>query len=304
MGNTSIAWTNKTWNPVVGCSRVSAGCKNCYAFELHDKRHKGWQNGWKEAPTQYHQPFSEIQTLSDRLRDPLRWRSSQRVFVNSMSDLFHPDVPERFIDQVWGIMMVGAMRENAPHVFQVLTKRPERMREYLTHPERQLRVSSAVSPFVNDADFWCDAIRFNPSGLTHPNIWLGTSVEDQKSADKRIPLLLDVPAAVRFLSCEPLLEEVDLRLGESHGVPTESEPLRERADLLHWVICGGESGPGARPMELYWAVRLREACQQVGIPFFMKQFGSFLAQRYGFVDKKGENPLEWIEELRVQEYPG
>lgn len=234
---TGIHWTDETWNPVVGCTRVSAGCRHCYAFSLHNMRFRAYRDGkFPTAPQQYHQPFHVVQLMPDRIEQPLHWRKPRRVFVNSMSDLFHEDVPFDFIDRVFNVMI-----ETPRHTYQVLTKRPERMREYVSNR----------------------AIRYNWHKDAHMpprNIWLGVSVEDQAAADKRIPVLLDTRAAVRFLSCEPLLEAVDL----SYWLGEEMPPLQ-------WVIVGGESGPRYRPMELAWARSLRDQCTAAGSAFFFKQ---------------------------------
>jgi len=230
-GKTSIHWTNDTWNPVTGCTRVSAGCDHCYAFAQHDMRHVAWKRGrFPTAPAQYHLPFSRVQLLEYRLYgkdSPLRWRKPRRVFVNSMSDLFQDAVPDSYIAQVFAVMQHAER-----HTFQVLTKRPERM----------ARLCRDLLPLL-------------------PNVWLGTSVEHQAAADERIPLLLQTPAVVRFLSCEPLLTAVDL----SAYLTTDG------MHRLDWIIVGGESGPHHRPMQLDWARSIREQCHAAGFAFFFKQ---------------------------------
>src|SRR5690348_14696881 len=169
-GKSPIQWTDASWNPVVGCKRVSAGCDHCYAFQLHDQRHIAWKRGrWDAAPKQYRLPFSKVQLLPERLNDPLRWRKPRRVFVNSMSDLFHEDVPGEFINQVW-----NTMRNAKQHTYQILTKRPERLLEWT-----QTKARATGWP-INE--IWPDWI------------WLGVSVENQAAADERIPVLLETPA--------------------------------------------------------------------------------------------------------------
>jgi protein gp37 len=234
MGDKSkIEWTDATWNPVVGCTRVSAGCDHCYAFQLHDTRHVAWKRGrMPTAPPQYHVPFSTVQTFPARLDQPLRWRRPRRIFVNSLSDLFHDAVPDEFIDRVFGVM--GRAKW---HTFQILTKRPKRMAEYVASPGRSERVCAAA-----------DAM---PGGLSGaicqgfwplPNVWLGVSVEDQRAADERIPLLLETPAAVRFLSCEPLLGPVDLKgyLPFQVELPPRPDRYFGWRRGIDWVIVGGE----------------------------------------------------------------
>lgn len=216
MSKSKIEWTEATWNPVTGCTKVSAGCKNCYA-ERMSRRLKAMGN------RNYTNGFA-VTEHPHMLDKPRCWRKPQRIFVNSMSDLFHPEVSFAFIHAVF-----NTMRDADHHVYQVLTKRPERMLEYVTAHE--------VEPL--------------PS-----HIWLGTSVE-QRRWFHRIDTLRRVPAAVRFLSLEPLLED----LGELD------------LDDIHWVIVGGESGPGARPMDARWAANIRDACDIASVPFFFKQWG-------------------------------
>lgn len=194
MSATQIAWTQTTWNPVVGCSKLSPGCKHCYAASLHDKRHRAYLQGKLQSYPQYARPFSEIQFIPERLDAPLRWRTPRRVFVNSMSDLFHESVAN---SQIWAVL---ATCWQAPrHTFQILTKRPARL-----------------------ADF------------TYPaNVWLGVTVENQEAADSRIPALRAVPATTRFLSCEPLLEPLRLNLAGIHWVIVGGEKAGQRARPMH-----------------------------------------------------------------------
>lgn len=221
-----IEWTDKTWNPVTGCTKVSQGCKNCYAERIYERF-----NG--------HGSFKNIICHHNRLGHPLKWKKPSMIFVNSMSDLFHEDVPFEFIDHVFDNMYASNW-----HIFQVLTKRPERMLAFYEWKQ-------AGNGF-KFGDHW-----------PLKNVWIGVSVEDQEAADERIPLLLKVPAAVRFLSCEPLLGEIDLG--------------RDVIFLkkLHWVIVGGESGSGARPMHPDWVISLRDQCKVADISFFFKQWGEF-----------------------------
>ena len=276
MADSSIEWTDKVWNPVVGCTKVSQGCKNCYAKTLHDRRHKAYKEGggyWNNGqpiPAQYAEPFEAVQLMPERLTDPLHWRKPQRVFANSVSDLFHPDVPFEFIDRVFAVMALSPR-----HTYQILTKRPERMQEYLTYPDRLLAI--AVETFGLKKSIPNGAL--NEPMLRKlwplPNVWLGTSVENQEAADKRIPHLLETPAAVRFLSCEPLLGPVDLEpyLWEAAGPEWAGKNLAEPG--IDWVITGGESGRGTRPMRALWARDLRDQCAVADVPFFFKQWGEW-----------------------------
>ena len=223
MSNTKIEWATKVWNPVTGCSKVSAGCKSCYA-ETYAKRFWGKRK------------FTDVQCHEDKLDQPFHWKKPQRIFVNSMSDLFHESIPFTFIDSVFEIM--GFAKQ---HIFIILTKRPKRMKEFYN---------------------WTHI--FNHFGMMD-NVWLGASVEDQKTADERIPLLLQTPAAVRFISAEPLLERI-----EFFGLqPFINDP---KFNKLDWVICGGESGKNARPVHPDWARSLRDQCKEANVPFFFKQW--------------------------------
>lgn len=292
MADTSIEWTDKTWNPVVGCTKISPGCKNCYAKTLHDQRHKAHGEG-KRVPPQYAHPFEVVQTMPDRLTDPLSWRAPKKVFVNSVSDLFHDDIPEAFIDQVFGVMALARR-----HTFQVLTKRPARMAAYIA----RLRADSEgrwfypalfehVSTLFRDAGDEATRERFlqaahdhqGKSGWPLPNVWLGTSVENQAATDERIPYLLRTPAEVRFLSCEPLLGAVDLRRHLTPLVDTgEDIPRAERREWdlptrlpgIDWVIVGGESGADARPCNVEWVRSVVQQCRAAGTAVFVKQLGA------------------------------
>jgi len=293
---TTIQWTDETWNPTTGCSRVSEGCRNCYIERTPPFRMAGRKLG---DPVQLH---------PDRLAAPLHWKKPRRVFVNSLSDLFHEDVPFNFIDKVFGVM---GSEEAGHHAFQVLTKRPKRMLEYAQRFTRQ-------------------GIDFNQ---LFPQVGLGVSAEDQKTADERIPILLQVPAAVRFLSVEPMLGPVDIHpwLYERELVPRE-----EKRPKLDWIIVGGESGPKSRPCDVVWIRSIVRQCKAASVPCFVKQLGDYVLDRNdaGFdgemptdwpmdtdvddpvnewnwqgakirvrLSKKGGIPKEWPEDLRVREWP-
>lgn len=281
MGKTSIEWTDETWNPVVGCTRVSEGCRFCYAFEIHDMRHAAHKAG-KAVPAQYAKPFKEVQLLPERLEQPYHWRKPRQVFVNSMSDLFHPAVPFEFIARVFTTMM-GSPK----HTFQILTKRPERAAGFLGRcGSWEGYVTHNGEPPVS---YGGTGIIVGPGADNRwplSNVWLGTSVEDQEHADKRIPYLLRCPAAVRFLSCEPLLGPITFRIGQldcqdcEHNrnggtIDRTPEPCDGNCPQIKWVIVGGESGDHARPMHPDWARSICNQCQSAGVPFFFKQWGEW-----------------------------
>ena len=230
----AIEWTDETWNPVTGCTRVSPGCDHCYMYTLYPRLNAMGVPGYGVSP-------SIVTELPERLQVPLRWKKPRRIFVNSMSDLFHPQVTYEFIYDTFKVMTESA--EKCGHVFQVLTKRPGR----------------AVG-------WWKKYESFFPEGWPS-NIWIGTSVESQKYAP-RLTVLARLPAKVRFVSAEPLLEALDL-----------SQWLKRRD--LQWVIVGGESGPGARPMEIEWAASLKEQCDEADVRFFLKQLGGVRNKRGG-----------------------
>ena len=228
-GATAIEWTETTWNPVTGCDRVSPGCDHCYALRLAGRlKTMGQAKYQRDGDPRTSGPGFGVTCHEDEIEAPLRWKKPRLVFVNSMSDLFHPAVPE---DVIWRVFSV--MAEADRHRFQVLTKRPQRMVELITR--------------------WTEyAGGEGPPG----NVWLGTSIENDRYTFRTYPLRA-TPAAVRFLSLEPLLGPLpSLSLGG-----------------IDWVIVGGESGPGARPMHPDWARDIRDRCVAEGIPFFFKQWG-------------------------------
>lgn len=245
MGQRSaIEWTDATWNPVTGCTRISAGCDNCYAATLSTRLLRDIYLAREpvvDSDLTKRDPFA-VRLWPERLPDPLGWREPRHVFVNSMSDLFHRDVPEDFVEQIFEVML-----STPRHTYQVLTKRPSRARRFLQRHPRFLR-----------------------AGVLPRHIWIGTSVEDQ-AATHRIPHLLQVPAEVRFLSCEPLIGPIDL---DPRG--------------LDWVIVGGESGVRRRVMDPAWARAIRDRCADAGVAFFFKQWG-------GRTPKAGGRELDGVE---------
>lgn len=255
MNDTKIEWADRTWNPVSGCTKISAGCKYCYAESIAERfGGPAYPNGFG------------ITLRPHRIDDPKKWKKPARVFVNSMSDLFHEDIPPEFLEEC-----LEVMRDCPQHTFQILTKRPEQMLKTMW------------------AWYDCDCENCtmgNGCGFL-PNIWLGVSVESQKVID-RIDRLREAPAAVRFLSLEPLLGPVE-------------------ADFtgIDWVIIGGESGPKARSLELSWVRDIIDQCRRDGAAVFVKQLGSRHAKNHYHVNHpKAGDPLEWPVEIRIREFPG
>lgn len=264
---TNIGWCDATWNPVTGCSKVSTGCKNCYAEAMAPRLARMGAKGYTELPWTAANAATNVQTHSDRLGKPLHWRDPRRVFVNSTSDLFHNEVSAGFIAQVFAVMMAAER-----HTFQILTKRPQRMTALLNDRNFSLRLLPiAYHELTGDCP---DA---HDKKWPVPNLWLGVSVEDQRAASERIPYLLDTPAALRFLSCEPLLGPVDLTdvplKHHTAAIPAGNclTPDLDGNWSIGWVIAGGESGPDHRDMDPDWARSLRDQAASAGVPFFFKQ---------------------------------
>lgn len=263
---TNISWCTSTWNPIRGCSRVSEGCRNCYA-EAMAYRFSGPGMPYEGLVTikggvRQRQWNGNIKFVPETLDQPIRWKRPRRIFVNSMSDLFHPNVSDEIRDQIFAVMAIAKH-----HTFQILTKRPEIAEEYLSNTMRLDNIYQwwhSYSGTPREAEDW-----------PLPNVHIGVSVEDI-NAKKRIDTLKNVPATVRFLSCEPLLG--DLGMVNLHGID--------------WVIVGGESGHGARPMHPDWARSLRDQCISARVPFFFKQHGEFVGtghEKFGILPRTSPN---------------
>ena len=300
--HSSIEWTDATWNVVVGCSKVSAGCDHCYAIRTAT-RMTAHPNPKVSSPYEGTVDAGEwtgrVNMVHDRLTLPMRWTKPRRIFVNAQSDLFHKGVSDDFIARVLAVMAL-----TPHHTYQVLTKRPGRMRALLSSPDFREAVIDHVCWYDNPAE-----VPRVPWPL--PNVHIGVSVEDQKAADLRIPLLLDTPAAVRWLSCEPLLGPVNVPVCRCLGVgsiahgrhwpDTVCDECDGSGSQIDWVVAGGESGPDARPMHPDWARSLRDQCETAGVPFLFKQTGSVLAREWG-CKGKGSDSSEWPESF-PREYP-
>ena len=292
-----IEWTEKTWNPVVGCAVTSPGCKNCYAMQMAGRLES--INSVTNKMPQYVGTTKKVNGKTvwtgkigiapDHVWEkPLRRKKPTMYFVNSEGDLFHPNVPDDAIDRAFAVMALSPQ-----HTFQVLTKHPERMRDWMRAHTTETWGDLGYSlffqqafewPYFSDKEEWLDNHLHN-GALSDalccqpelwPNVWLGVSVEDQNHANQRIPLLLDTPAAIRFISVEPLLSKISFRWAAWHPMSGGKGTITNHLDglrRLDWVICGGESGRNARPMHPAWARSLRDECAEAGVPFFFKQWG-------------------------------
>jgi protein gp37 len=286
---TQIEWTHRpgtkgeSWNPIAGCSIVSPGCSHCYAMQMAARiermggpdHYRGLTQPSKAGPVW----TGKVALAPDAtLLKPLKAKAPRTYFVNSMSDLFHEDVPDAWIDRIFAVI---AMTER--HTYLVLTKRAERMRRYMTDPDMPRRVAAEGGRLMENGDRWLSFL--GRDGLWPlRNLWLGVSAERQQEAEARIPHLMRTPAYCRFVSAEPLLGPIDLLcIQDDRGTPALGHGASP-----DWVIVGGESGPGARPMDLSWARSIRDQCDAAGVSFFMKQ-----------IDKKQPIPAD----LAVRQWP-
>jgi protein gp37 len=263
MGKTEIQWTDFTWNPVTGCTKVSQGCRFCYAETIANRF-------WKDRK------FTDVICHPERLDQPSHLKKPRMIFVNSMSDLFHPGVPFEFIDKVLNVMAT-----NPQHTYQILTKRPERLLEWCKHQNAKLKkigFDHIDGKYFELPDF----------------IWIGVSVEDQKSADERVPILQDVPAAIRFLSIEPMLEEISIGhlLRGDASIRGIDQFFKYK---VNWVIIGCESGAKRRECKIEWVEKLVKECREAPIPVFVKQ----LQINSKVVDDINQFP----EHLRIRQFP-
>lgn len=368
---TGIEWTDATWNPIVGCSVVSPGCTNCYAMRMAARIEKmavakleAWQSD-VGATISRPSPFlyagltlpskagavwtgKVARAADETLTAPLRWKKPRKVFVNSMGDLFHEAVPDAWIDRVFAVMALAPQ-----HTFQVLTKRSGRMRAYVSsravldesgQPAEDVRCAMTTLAATPSRREMAPTLKAIPLGKICaggpwplPNVWLGVSAEDQRRADERVPDLLATPAAVRFVSAEPLLGPIDFTNinppdngygGRAHGVDALSKHNRVLRGVLDWVIAGGESGLNARPLHVAWARSIVDQCKAAEVACFVKQLGGRPTMnerdavqavalgagwdRHGdkseegtvfLRHRKGAAPIEWPADLRVQEWP-
>lgn len=301
---TNIEWTEATWNPIRGCSRVSEACRNCYAETLA-KRFSGKGQPYEGLIARTGQWNGKVAFIDHKLDEPLRWQKPQMIFVNSTSDLFHEALSNEQIAAVFGVMAAAPK-----HTFQILTKRPGRMHEWFQWHASQVREKDLrFEPWricEAEAQEYIPDLSAAGTGSPWPlqNVWLGVSVEDQKTADERIPLLIETPAAVRWISAEPLLGEIRLQ-GLARGEAmeqgeyrqylaiegTKENPYRDNSGRINWVVAGGESGAKARPMHPDWPRTLRDQCSAASVPFLFKQWGEWAPQLECTTTKGAENAL-------------
>jgi protein gp37 len=327
---TTIEWTDRTWNPTRGCSLVSHGCTNCYAmkqahrFSGQGKPYEGLTRLGHSGPTW----TGKVRLVPEALDQPRSWRNPSRVFVNSMSDLFHEGLANEDIAAVFGVMAACPQ-----HTFQILTKRPDRMQAWFRWVESQrgpltvelvkqggawprpdsMSAQALLCLYFAAEQHSVDIAPGTFAGWPLPNVWLGVSVEDQATADERIPLLLQTPAAVRFVSYEPALGPVDF---SAYLDGSTRWSLATGATKLDWLIVGGESGTKARPCDVEWLRSAVRQCRAAGVACFVKQLGAYPVLRHGqtdrqslhssgypLSDRKGGDWSEWPLDLRVRKFP-
>jgi protein gp37 len=321
-----IEWTGKTWNPLTGCSRKSAGCENCYAETMTKRLALMGQEKYQGLINDRGKFNGVIKFDEKALMLTLSVKKPTVWFVNSMSDLFHENVKNEWIDKIFAVMALCPQ-----HTFQVLTKRADRMQDYLTNFQsrdvlnldwiRYDLFRHSVVNFLPDSieivseDVGCEMeyTSYYLKTFPLPNVWLGVSVENQKAADERIPLLLETPAAIRFLSCEPLLEEIDLIHSTKPDWLYRTHHKAEKLSMIDWVIVGGESGPGARDCDVNWIRSLVSHCRSARVPVFVKQLGAMAYQSpvsemgTGFwlrlKNRKGGDINEFPQDLRIRQLP-
>lgn len=317
--HTSIEWTDATWNPITGCSVVSPGCTNCYAMKLAGSRLKhhpsraGLTRDTKAGPVW----TGETRLNGEWLDQPLRWKRPRRIFVCAHGDLFAESVPDEWIDKIFAVMALAPQ-----HTFQVLTKRAGRLRQYFSEGRDRRVARRVIDHVIHDPsickrmvdtidDTWPVIAEGDPEFPDDllmrqwplPNVWLGVSAEDQQRADERVPELLATPAALRFVSAEPLLGPIDFAFieaatpeGRAHGIKIDALKAPRGLD---WIIVGGESGKDARPMHADWARSIRDQCAAANVPFFFKQWGEWEE----FYDRDRDDP-DWRSTPKVDHQMG
>lgn len=314
---TGIQWTEATWNPIVGCSMVSPGCTNCYAMAMAGRiarmNHRSHYTGTTMMVKRKHVWTGRLfRAPNEIFYVPLAWSRARMIFANSMSDLFHESIPIEWIDEAFAVMWL------APHhLFQVLTKRSGRMREYFSDPQVFERIAEASRKILREVKLnrlvrQMNELRKDKLDGPLANVWLGVSAEDQTRANERVPDLLKTPATIRFVSAEPLLGPIDFEeVGDINALTGFDFDQETTCENLDWIIVGGESGLDARMMDIAWAGQIVQQCRDRDVKVFVKQLGDQPAVQLDdknyrmlrFNASKAGDPREWPADLRIREMP-
>ena len=296
---TKIEWTDETWNPIVGCSKISSGCDNCYAENMAGRvasialakrtpREPSCLDYYVDAAP-YGRWKGKAYLVEEAIDKPIHWKKHRMIFVCSMGDLFHESVPFDWIDQVFTVMAYASR-----HTFQVLTKRPERMMEYVNSKDTRARLSESIL----NVRYPIKGTIYDPRekyGWPLHNVWLGVTAENQEQANKRIPTILATEASLRFVSIEPMLEKMSIEkyfIPAASGLPNEVDKYH---DWIDWVIVGGESGSKARPLHPDWVRSIRDQCKEIDVPFFFKQWGEYIPSYSAGMNS--ESLYQWMQKF-------
>lgn len=263
----SIRWTQERWDPLAGCTRKSAACRHCYAEEwtAQNSQPGNWGHGFAENSADGPVWTQKVGLIEERLSIPFQWETPRIIFVNSLSDVFHESVDYATIDRIFAVMAMASQ-----HIFQILTKRPKIMQNYMSDAAAKMRIENAMKQLALDSSGRLTPIEISAWPL--PNVWLGVTAENQKEADRRVPLLLETPSAIRFIAAEPLLEQIDLK----PGIWLKLDAAEEGgvAPKIDWIIAGGEVGTAAKRCDPSWARSMRDQCAKTGTAFFWSQWGA------------------------------
>ncbi|MBA7475644.1 hypothetical protein ES707_11016 [subsurface metagenome] len=309
--STKIEWTNETWNPIIGCQKCSPGCNHCYAERMAVRLAGNPKTSMDYSPVITNGHWNGTTMLrTEVLKKPFSWKTPRMIFVVSMGDLFHESVPFSWVDKVMTIIAC-----NPQHTFQVLTKRPEIMKRWFDWQRPGWEDPGMRGPEAIRYYCWHNHGKKIKYGGFWPlkNLWLGVTCENQEQTDKRIPILLQIPAEKRFVSIEPMIGPISFRWAKWH--PIKNTWHLDGLKQLDWVIVGGETGPGARPMHPAWVTQIREQCQESNTPFFFKSWGEWIPVTYVNGDRSylnvtiGKNeflfmdpPINMIKSRRFQDY--
>lgn len=279
-----IAWADAIWDPVRGCSRKSAACVNCYAETetALNSQAGGWGEGFASVTPEGMKWTGKVEVYEDRLLKPFGVDKPSRIFVNAVADVFHEEMTDAMVDRVFAVMAAAAQ-----HRYVILTKRQKKMQSYMADPATPGRIAAAVAALgrAGKVESW-----------PPPNVWLGVTTENQKEAERRVPTLLQTPAAVRFVAAEPLLSAVELK-AEWLPHPGAAGPT------IDWVMAGGESGPNARPIEIDWVRALRDQCARTGIPFYWNDWGAVMPDGQAAKDAAPDAAHRYVDGALHEAFP-